>query len=41
MRRQDELKAGHKDLIIEICYIGGKLLDGTDFKIILITGMSK
>ena len=32
IRRQDELKAKHKALIMENFYIQGKLLDGTAFK---------
>ena len=41
MRRQDELKAEHQAPITEDCYIPGKLLDGTDSKILLDTRASK
>ena len=41
MRRQDELKAEHEVSITEDCYIHGKLLDGTDCKILLDMGASK
>ena len=41
MRRQDELKVEHKAPITEDCYIPGKLLDGNDCKILLVTGANK
>ena len=41
MRKQDELKAEHKTPITEICYIPGKLSDGTDCKILLDKGANK
>ena len=40
MRRQDELKAECKAHMTEDCYIPGKLLGGTDCKILLNTGES-
>ena len=40
MRRQDELKIEHKELITEDWYIPSKLLDGPDGKILLDTGAS-
>ena len=41
MKRQDELKAEYKTPIMENCYIKGKLLDGTDCKVLFDTGASK
>ena len=41
MRRQDELKRGHKVPIMEDYYIPIKLLDGVDCKILLHIGASK
>ena len=41
MIRQDELKVEQKITITEDYYIPGKLLDGTDCKILLDTGAGK
>ena len=41
MRRWDELKVEHKAPFAEDCYIPGKLLDGTDCKILLDTRACK
>ena len=41
IRRQNELKAGHKISIMEDCYIHGRLFDATDCKISLDTPVSK
>ena len=41
MRRQDDLMVEYKVLITEGCYVDGKLLDGTDRRILLDTGVSK
>ena len=41
MGRQDELRAEHKTHSTEDCYMYGKLLDGTDCKILLETAASK
>ena len=41
MKEQDELKTEHRISITNGCYIPGKLLDGTDFKVLLDTGASK
>ena len=41
MKRQDDLKAAHKIPVTNDCYIHGKLLDGSDGKVLLYMGASK
>ena len=41
MKRQDNLNAEHKVPVTKDCYMNGKLLDGTNWKILLNTGESK
>ena len=41
MKRQDELTAEQKAPITENCYIPGRLIDGTDYKILHNEGAYK